>query len=69
MWDWRRVWHVGEGDETCIQVLVGKPEGKNIVEDLGMDGRIILKWILNNSLGSAWTELICLTRGTREGLL
>jgi hypothetical protein len=25
--------------------LVGKPEAKNHLEDPGMDGRIILKWI------------------------
>jgi hypothetical protein len=27
------------------KVLVGKPEGKNHLEHLGVDGRIILKWI------------------------
>jgi len=27
------------------RVLVGKPEGKNHLEDLGIDGRIILKSI------------------------
>jgi len=27
------------------RVLVGKPEGKNHLEDLGVDRRIILKWI------------------------
>jgi len=26
---------------------VGKPDGKNRFEDLGVDGSIILKWILN----------------------
>jgi hypothetical protein len=29
---------------------MGKPEGKNVLEIyIGVDGRIILKWILNNS--------------------
>ena len=28
-----------------FKVLVGKPEGKNHLEDVGTDGRIILKWI------------------------
>jgi hypothetical protein len=39
---------VGAGirqDEQCIQNLVGKPEGK-IPEDICVNGRIILKWIL-----------------------
>jgi hypothetical protein len=27
--------------------LVGKPEGRDHLEYLGIDGRIILKWILN----------------------
>jgi len=27
------------------RVLVGKPEGKNHLEDPGVDGRIILRWI------------------------
>jgi hypothetical protein len=26
-------------------VLMGKPEGKNRLEDPGVDGRIVLKWI------------------------
>jgi len=28
-----------------IQVLVWKPEGKNLLEDPAIDGRIILRWI------------------------
>jgi hypothetical protein len=27
-------------------VLVGKPEGKNHLEDPGVDGKIILSWII-----------------------
>jgi hypothetical protein len=27
-------------------ILVGKPEGKNHLEDLGVAGKIILKWLL-----------------------
>jgi hypothetical protein len=30
----------------AYRVLVGKPEGRNHLTDLGLDGRIILKWIL-----------------------
>jgi len=28
------------------RVLVGKPEGRNHLEDTGVDGRITLRWIL-----------------------
>jgi len=37
--DWAGSTH-GE-EESCVQV-VGKPEGKDHLEDLGLDGRIIL---------------------------
>ena len=34
------------GERTdAYTALVGKPEGKSHLEDLGIDGRIILKWI------------------------
>jgi hypothetical protein len=33
-----------------IQILVGKPEEKHL-RDIGMDGSIILKWILNRQAG------------------
>jgi hypothetical protein len=32
---------------NAYRVLVGKPEGKNSLEDLGVDGTVILKWNLN----------------------
>jgi len=32
------------------RVLVEKPEGKNNLEDPGVDGRIILRWIFRNSM-------------------
>jgi len=36
--------HMGKKRSVC-RVLVGKPEGKNHLEDPGVDGRIILRWI------------------------
>jgi len=40
------------------RVLVGKPEGKSHLEDPGVDGSIILKWIFNKWDGSMdWINL------------
>jgi hypothetical protein len=37
--------HMGEG-RGVYRVLVGRPEGKSHWEDLGVGGRIILRWTL-----------------------
>jgi hypothetical protein len=34
------------GEEVCILGLVGRPEGRQHLEDPGTDGRIIVKWVL-----------------------
>jgi hypothetical protein len=34
-----------EEKRGACRVLVGKPEKRNHLEDTGVDGRIILKWI------------------------
>jgi hypothetical protein len=38
MWDRR----------DAYRVLEGRPEGKNYLEDLSIDSRIILKWIFQD---------------------
>jgi hypothetical protein len=35
-----------------------KAEERDHLEDLGVGGRIILKWISNRSVGRAWSGLI-----------
>jgi hypothetical protein len=43
----KRIWYqtLGGRDET-YKMLVGKSEGKNHSEDQGVDGRIMLEWII-----------------------
>jgi len=54
-----------EGEE----VWMGKPVGKRPLPDPGVDGRIILRWILRNWGRGAWTGLIWLRIVTGGGLL
>jgi hypothetical protein len=57
----------GEG-RNAYRVLVGKPEGRNHLEDPDVDGRIILKWIFEKWDG-AYAGSMCLRIGTGGGLL
>jgi hypothetical protein len=42
----------------AYKALVGKPEGKNHLEDPGVDERIILKWIFERFEGDIdWIDL------------
>jgi hypothetical protein len=52
----------------AYKILVGKPEGRDHLEDPGVDGMVILKWIFKTWDG-AWTGLIRLRTGTGGGLL
>jgi len=48
------------------KILVGKPEGKNHSEDLGVDGTMDVYREIN---GKVWSEFIWLWIGTSDGLL
>jgi hypothetical protein len=59
---------VGEG-RNVYRVLVGKPEGKSLLEDQGIDGRMVLKWTLGRLAGKGWNGITWLRIGTVGGLL
>jgi len=41
----------------AYNIWVGKPKGKNHLEDVGVSGRIILKWIHKKYDGKSWTRV------------
>jgi hypothetical protein len=58
------MWYVWRtGDEHTV-FWWGDPRNGDHLEDLGMGGRIILKWIFKKWGGEAWAGLICLRLGT-----
>ena len=54
---------------SVYRVLVGKREGKNHLENPGVDGSRVLKWIFRKWDVGARTRLIWLRIGTGDGLL
>jgi hypothetical protein len=54
---------------NAYEISVGKPEGKYHVEDLGVDGRIILERILGKLGGEVWIGFIWLGIWASGGLL
>ena len=67
-WDGRGMWHVW-GKEVYIGFWWGDLTESDNVEDLVMDGRIILKLIFKKWDGNAWTGLVWLRIGTGGGRL
>jgi hypothetical protein len=56
---------MGEMRNT-YKILFGKHEGKTHLEDLGVDGKVILKWILGERMGGRGLDLLGSKRGSYE---
>ena len=66
MGDMQRVW----GEEKCVLGFWwGDLKERDHLEDLGVDGRIILRLIFKQWGREEWTGLIWLWAGTGGGLL
>jgi hypothetical protein len=57
------------GQEVAYTVLVGGLKERDHLEDLGIGGRMILKWIFEKWCGGTWVGLIWLRIWTGGGLL
>jgi hypothetical protein len=53
---------------VAYTVSEGRPEGRNHLEEQGLDGRIILKWICKK-WDETWTELLWVRIGKGGGCL
>jgi hypothetical protein len=52
------VWLAWTDDKFVRRILVRNLKQKAHLEDPGVDGRILLKWILNEWSIKAWAEII-----------
>ena len=51
------------------RILVGRPEGRNHLEDPGINGLIVSKWVFKRWEEGAWTGFMWLWIGNGGGLL
>jgi hypothetical protein len=54
--------------ENPYKILTKNLKGRDHLEDLGVEGKIILEWILKRQRGMVWTGLIWLRTGGSGGL-
>jgi hypothetical protein len=52
---------------NAYNIFVGKPEVRDHSEDIGVNGQIILDWMLGKHSGKVWTGRIWLSKGTVAG--
>jgi hypothetical protein len=53
---------------VLYRVRMGRPEKRDSLEDPGIDGRIILRWIFKKWDVGAWNEVMLLRTGTCGGV-
>jgi len=58
-----------EMDGACSTCGERNPREIDHLEDQSLEGRVILKWIIKNFNGKAWTGLIWLRKETSSGIL
>jgi hypothetical protein len=63
------MWNVWETEKLRTGFWWGVLKEGDYLEDLGIDGRIILKWIFKKWDGMGWISLIWLRIGTGGGRL
>jgi hypothetical protein len=56
-------------EQSKYSILVGNLRERDHLNDLGVDGRIILRWIFMKRIVGAWTGTIWLWIGTGTGHL
>jgi len=54
---------------NAYKISVGKPDETGHSGELGVDGKVILKWFLQKQGEKVWTEFIWLRIRTSGGLL
>jgi hypothetical protein len=57
-----------KGMRNAYNILIGKPK-RDHSEDIGIDGKIILEWILGKEGGKVWTGYMRPKIGTSGRLL
>jgi hypothetical protein len=68
-WDGWGMWHMWGIREVNIGFLRGKLRERDLFENLGVGGPLILTWVLRKWVGTAWIGFIWLRKGKHGGFL